>query len=101
MTTPRTPAERTAALSKSIHDDYLTLRGLSDIPQCLECCAISGLLTGLVRMARERPAQAELVEALVAECAETLDLIEPELATSEAMAEHTTHTRVSLLGTAR
>jgi hypothetical protein len=70
-----TPAERTAALSRAIHDDYLALGGLSDVPQCEECAALSGLLTGLVRMAREVPSKAEYIEALVAECAEALGLV--------------------------
>jgi hypothetical protein len=72
-----TPAERTAALSRMAHDEYLSL-GLNDIPACVECQALSGLLTGLVRMAREVPGKAEYIEALVAEAAETLGLVEPE-----------------------
>ena len=100
--THTTPAQRAAALSRLIHDAYLSHRGsLPIVAVCTDCQAISGLLTGLVRMARELPTKAEYIEALVAECAETLDLIEPEPATSEQMAEHTTHTRVSLMGTAR
>jgi predicted ester cyclase len=70
-----TPADRTAALSRMAHDEYLTLGGLSDIPACEECQALSGLLTGLVRMAREVPSKAEYIEALVAEAAETLGLV--------------------------
>lgn len=70
-----TPAERTAALSRMAHDEYLSL-GLNDVPACLECQALSGLLTGLTRMARELPTKAEYIEALVAECAETLGLID-------------------------
>lgn len=70
-----TPDQRAAALSKLIHDEYLNLG--DHLPECLECAALSGLLTGLVRMARSGN-MPELIEALVAECAETLELVERE-----------------------
>jgi hypothetical protein len=73
---PVTAIQRSAALSKLIHDEGLSL-GLSDLPQCTECVALSGLLTGLVQMARNGYAP-EMCEQLVAEAAETLGLIEAE-----------------------
>lgn len=78
-----TADQRAAALSKLVHDEYLSLGGYDnphggEVVECRECQALSGLLTGLVRMAREVPSKAEYIEALVAEAAETLGLVEPE-----------------------